>query len=209
MTDYSEIKEIFENFERYGMPETETETTEPGTFDRDAVQATVDNFFNHIPLERFELLYEGQARHLSEDIVNPPYEQRVADFIRETVGKPAHIRSEFEDRKGLNSTENEAEFFSWLETQVDEHFDDAGTYPVWGTLLEAKDGTVSDLIEEKCDALTALGLGVLQSNRDLHTNAAIYFLGAGFDFFEPYILPMCRLLFPNYNGVKTTHTWNR
>lgn len=61
-------------------------------------------------------------------------------------------------------------------------------YPMWGTVFEAKDSYVNDVVKENIDSLYEIGIVVIYEKGNL--NCMLFINGAGYDFYEAHWIPM-------------------
>ena len=64
--------------------------------------------------------------------------------------------------------------------------------PIWGTIFEAKDASLSDWIEGHINELYDIRIGVLQATDNL--NACLFIAGAGYDFYDAHWIPLYKLI---------------
>lgn len=62
-------------------------------------------------------------------------------------------------------------------------------YPMWNTLFEAKDQTMSDILLEKVDDLHKIGIHLMQVDE---TYVMMFIMGAGYSFYDSHWIPLYR-----------------
>ena len=62
-------------------------------------------------------------------------------------------------------------------------------YPMWNTLFEARDNHLSTLLKDNVNKLSDIGIYLMEVEE---TNAMMFIIGAGYDFYRRHWIPLYR-----------------
>jgi len=100
-------------------------------------------------------------------------------------GNEEKIKKEFKESE-------EEDYGTWLQENYEDEIRDAWMesehYPMWSTLFEAKEGFLSEWIDNHVDELYGIGIGVMMGGD--YFNSMLFIAGAGYNFYEAHWIPL-------------------